>query len=294
MNSKEAKEAKKQRNQELARTEDPMRRFTPRKVGVAKRGGPSKLSILNHGYKGVGKTFKSLVTPGSKAVLSYDRVSEDTAEAYEDMGLAELCGPVQVVNDHMDAYDPEESVWRESCTQCLVDTINVLEEILKGRHHEIKKKPDVLIHDGSQFIGEISEGAMRLRFGLGKYENFEQRGYWKYRREKLLKILNLSKKIAQRAVIFTAYVDKDINMPKYTGIVEEKMLVVNRIDAGLLFNQEKIPTGITRNISVLSSKRPQFLMTGANFDTSTPEGLSRYINAYTKYWELDEINWRGA
>ena len=282
--SKDVREERKKQNRELASSPDPVNQYKPRKVVPADLSKPKGLSILNHGFKGVGKTFVSLLTPGTKTILSFDNVSDDTTAAYYDAGLADVLGEAVVYQEHMDEFDASEDNWRETGTQCLANTLGLLHEL---QHAD--EKPDIIIIDGSQFLGEISEAAMRLKFKVGKYESFDNLGYWKFRKEKLLQVLQYTERIAKRAVIFTAYVDKENKIPKYTGIIEERMLVVNRLDTVLMRDQDGIPNGMRRNLNVLSSKRPKFLMTGDNFDLGDDAGRFAYANTFNRYWGLDEV-----
>lgn len=191
----------------------------------------TKKTFMVYAEKGEGKTYFALSFKGTKACISFDQKSADIkSEIYNNDKDIHIYDGVRYLNKMTpDMFIKSADRSFEYLNFLLDGTIRAL-------------KPDWIILDGLEIlVRDICEMRMRYHEGLQAFEPFDFK-LWAERNLYVDQIHLLCMNIAQKGVIYTAYVnDKAIKIvnreiietkrePKWAGDVKYRTDVVIRLD----------------------------------------------------------------
>jgi len=209
-------------------------------------------TVLVYGEKGDGKTVFAFSLTGKICCVSFDRKSLQIKNNYYKN------------DDRIKVYDglryidkSSGDAWLESASK----SIDYLNELL---FKEVSKhQPDWIVIDNMEVFVRTCEMAMRERNNLKAFQPFSW-DYWKERNMYVDQIHNLCQKFAKKGVIYTAYINEQVQTIKDGKIVEMKRQpkwsadIKYQAETVIFVDSEKTPNGLRFFAEVESCKTSKF------------------------------------
>lgn len=248
-------------------------------------GGKQSITVV--GEKGAGKSTLALAFPGTKLVISYDRMAlrnkfkmadPENIKVIDPMPLLDVSSPIRKRDSYVKIYD------------YLVGVEEYPNGPRSGGLLSEHEPVDWVIHDGTDILMLICEMVMRWRHELLPTQGVDWT-LWKDRKNAIQDVYNKSMTLARKGVIYTTYftdkqLDEDITgqkktkeQPKWMDIILYQTLhtfVVNTQGENffLFIHQSK---SIKKDVS-----RKTFDITGTSYESDEIDSKTK-----EKIWKLD-------
>ena len=217
-----------------------------------------KQIITIFGGKGIGKTTMAMQFPDSIAAISLDRKTQRIAKQYPDRNIRTFDGRAYFIYD------------KDNFTKSSSNTLEYLHAILDKLDSNEDERPDWILLDAMEYMIMFCEGKMRHDNRIGPFEAFGKNpALWRERNTNFRMWHDHALNVARRGLIYTGYYafesgeNSVYKVPKWTDVVQSETDIVIHCVAR---EDESEEGGMLHEASVISSKTPLFLKTGAKYD----------------------------